>query len=82
MSSKAFRVVVNDIPHIINLNHVFKVTLCETRIKFYYTANNGTFGFVVGVFGGGGGSDIITQEIDAGTKEDAKKTFDDIAKLM
>jgi hypothetical protein len=82
MSSKTFRVVINGIPHLINLNHVTKITLKENKMKFYLNANNGLFG--MSVYGSGflSGNDLMSFEIAASSKEEATKMFDEVAKLM
>ena len=82
MSSKAFRITINNIPHIINLNNVIKVSLKENTIRFYYNANNGIEGALMVGSGTIEGGDIYKDEIAAPSREQAQKMFDEIAKLM
>jgi hypothetical protein len=82
MSSKAFRAVINGVPHLINLNHITKVTLKENTLKFYLNANNGLFG--MSIYGSGfvSGNDLMSFEVNANSKEEATKMFEELAKLM
>jgi hypothetical protein len=82
MSFKAFRITINNVPHIINLNNVLKVSLNENAIRLYYNANTGIMGALITGSGGVGGGDIYKEDIDISSREDAQKIFDEIAKLM
>jgi hypothetical protein len=81
MSSKVLHITIDSIPHIINLNHVFKVALKENYIHFYYTVGTGN----LGAFFAGSGfiqSGVQIDKIHTNSKETAKEMFEKIAKLM
>jgi hypothetical protein len=82
MSSKAFRLTINGVQHLINLNHITKVTLKENTLKFYLNANNGLFG--MSVYGSGflSGNDLMSFEVSTSSKEEAARMFDEVAKLI
>jgi hypothetical protein len=82
MSSKAFRVVIDSVPHLINMNHITKVVLKDNTLKFYLNANKGIIGFAIAGSGCLGGNDLLSFEIAIRSKEEAAKVFEEVAKLM
>jgi hypothetical protein len=81
MSSKVLKITIDSIPHIINMNHVYKVVLKDTYIKIYYTISTGNLG---GAFAGSGfiHSGMEKDSINMHSKENAERIFEEIAKLM
>jgi hypothetical protein len=80
--SKAFRVTINNIPKLININHISTVTLNDNVLKLYFNVNNGIFGVGAIGFGFVGGSDLHRMNIEYKSNEEAKQEFEKIAQMM
>jgi hypothetical protein len=81
-SSKMFRVTIDNVHNLINVNHISKVTLNNNVLKLYFNVNNGVYGFSAAGFGFVGGSDLHRMNIEYKNNEEAKQAFETIAQLM
>jgi hypothetical protein len=82
MSSRAFRVTINGIPHLFNLNHVNKVAVIGDTMRFYFSFNKEITGMSVMGSGFIHGHSPHSVEVKFASKEDAHTAFEEIAKLM
>jgi hypothetical protein len=82
MSSRAFRVTLDNVPHLINLNHVNKVALIEDTLKIYFNTNKNIVGMSVIGTGILSGNSLYSAKVKYADKAEAKNAFEEIAKLM
>jgi hypothetical protein len=82
MSSRAFRVTINGIPHLFNLNHVNKVALIGDKLRFYFNTNKDIMGLSIMGSGFLHGNSLYSVELQCADKATAEKTFEEVAKLM
>jgi hypothetical protein len=82
MSSRAFRVAIDGIPHLFNLNRVNKVAVIGDTLRFYFAFNKDITGLSVMGSGFIHGHAPHSVEVKYANKEEATKAFDEVARLM
>ena len=82
MSSRAVRVVVDNVPHLFNLNHVNKVSIVKNTLKFYFSVSKEIVGMSVMGSGFLHGNSLHSVEVKYTSEEEAKIAFEEVATLM
>ena len=82
MGSRAFRITINNVPHLFNLNHVNKVALIGDKLRFYFNTNKDIMGLSIMGSGFFHGNSLYSVEVQCADKASAQSAFDEVARLM
>ena len=82
MSSRAFRLTINNVSHLFNLNHVYQVALIGDTLRFYFNTNKDITGLSVMGSGILHGNSLHSVEVQCADKAAAEKVFEEVARLM